>query len=279
MIHFPPRKILVPMDGSESSFIAWEQAQHFTSAFGARAQALHVQSWKYEAMGLWSADAMATAESSLEMVSLLRARLGSESVVSFAGEPVDAIARWAETEKFDLVVMGSHGYTGLARLIFGSVSEAVARVSHVPVLVARRVTRKFDSILAPVRFMPYAREGLSAAEEVAEVLGARLHVLSVLTPDTLEAAGSLAGIENLQFSLMAHMPHSVRRVCRPTASVAFGNAVEQIVSEAEHHDLVVLVEHEQGYWNETFVGTTAERVMRTCTVPVLVIPMAPAAVP
>lgn len=279
MIHFPPRKILVPMDGSESSFIAWEQAQHFTSAFGARTQAMHVQSWKHEGLGLWSADAMATAECSLDMITLLRSRLGEENVVSFAGEPVDAIARWAETENFDLVIIGSHGYTGLARLIFGSVSENVARISRVPVLVTRHVTRKFNSILAPVRFMPYAREGLTAAQEVAEVLGAQLHMLSVLPAASLEASGNPQGVADLQHSLLAHMPYTVRRICRPTASIAFGNAVEQIVLEASRHDLVVLVEHEQGYWSESFVGTTAERVMRVSPSPVLVIPPSAAVVP
>jgi universal stress protein A len=50
------------------------------------------------------------------------------------GDPSSAIATLAEEEKADLIVMGTHGRTGLTRLLMGSVAEAVVRRSPCPVL-------------------------------------------------------------------------------------------------------------------------------------------------
>ena len=54
-----------------------------------------------------------------------------------AGEPSDAILRLARDGGGDLIVMGTHGRTGLSRLLIGSVAEAVLRRSACPVLTLR----------------------------------------------------------------------------------------------------------------------------------------------
>lgn len=53
------------------------------------------------------------------------------------GPPADEIARFAERDKSELIVLPSHGRTGLARLMIGSVAERVVRLAHCPVLVLR----------------------------------------------------------------------------------------------------------------------------------------------
>ena len=54
-----------------------------------------------------------------------------------AGDPTDAIVRIAQEEKADLIVMGSHGHTGLRHLLLGSVAEKVLRHAPCPVLIVR----------------------------------------------------------------------------------------------------------------------------------------------
>ena len=51
------------------------------------------------------------------------------------GEPADAIARAAELEKVDMIVMGTHGRSGVSRLLMGSVAEAVVRRASPPGLL------------------------------------------------------------------------------------------------------------------------------------------------
>ena len=61
-----------------------------------------------------------------------------ESLV-MEGDPVDMILRAAEETHSDMIVMGTHGRTALARLLLGSVAEAVLRKAPCPVLTAKPV--------------------------------------------------------------------------------------------------------------------------------------------
>jgi nucleotide-binding universal stress UspA family protein len=54
------------------------------------------------------------------------------------GDPADAIIQAAEKEDADLIVMGTHGRTGLTRLLMGSVAEAVVRKAKCPVLTIKQ---------------------------------------------------------------------------------------------------------------------------------------------
>ena len=62
---------------------------------------------------------------------------GCKKVVLF-GDPGHEIADYAQSVAADLIVMPSHGRTGIKRLLIGSVAERVIRLSHCPVLVLRQ---------------------------------------------------------------------------------------------------------------------------------------------
>lgn len=61
------------------------------------------------------------------------------------GDPAVAIARLAEEEHADLIVMGTHGRTGLTRLLMGSVAEAVVRRAPCPVLTYKQTAHAADA--------------------------------------------------------------------------------------------------------------------------------------
>ena len=62
---------------------------------------------------------------------------GVDIVIAF-GSPGHEIVEYAQTTNADLLVMPSHGRTGITRLLIGSVAERVVRLSHCPVLVLRQ---------------------------------------------------------------------------------------------------------------------------------------------
>lgn len=66
--------------------------------------------------------------------------LGSERLVS--GDPASALLKEIEREKYDLVVMGTHGRSGFAHLLLGSVTEKLIRHSTVPVMTVPRSASK-----------------------------------------------------------------------------------------------------------------------------------------
>jgi nucleotide-binding universal stress UspA family protein len=58
------------------------------------------------------------------------------------GDPATAVVQLAEEENVDMIVMGTHGRTGLSRLLMGSVAEAVVRKANCPVLTFKQPARE-----------------------------------------------------------------------------------------------------------------------------------------
>lgn len=273
--HFLPRRILAAIDFSEGSLAAWHQARDLARRFQARLEALHVEPWQYSVAGLGPIDRSYPTRIADESLEALRERIGEDAnIVSLPGDPVDTIVQHAIDGRFDLIVMSTHGRTGLSRLVQGSIAESVVHNSPIPVLVVRRAVREFDSVLAPVNFLPYAQSGLRLAADLAAELGASLKLLHVVSPPDVPDADALDSIDRMLERMATSLPEDVKRAVRPSAHVAFGAPDHEIVAEAENHSLVVIVAHLRGLLRDSVMGTTAERVLRHCRVPVLCVPSA-----
>jgi nucleotide-binding universal stress UspA family protein len=141
----PITHILVPTDFSESSSHALDYAITFARALQARLTVLHV----VELFPLGSAEVMTIPEAYIEdlkteadrtMQSYL-ARITATGLTGDAvvvhGTPFQEIMDVAKAQHVDLIVMGTHGRTGLPHLLLGSVAERVVRLAPCPVLVVR----------------------------------------------------------------------------------------------------------------------------------------------
>jgi nucleotide-binding universal stress UspA family protein len=118
--------ILVPTDGSTASATAVEHAIDLAASaleVGADVVASALEEEGEHAVG----DVVSTAEG---------AGIDTESLIEH-GTPHRAIIDYATAEAVDLVVMGTHGRTGVGRFLLGSVTERVVRTSPVPVLTVR----------------------------------------------------------------------------------------------------------------------------------------------
>jgi nucleotide-binding universal stress UspA family protein len=136
-------RVLVPVDDSEGSE---EALGHADSAFpDAEIVLLHVvdpidSGYDAESVMLghsenWYASQEETAE---ELFERARERTGREFETAIeVGRPAREIVEYAEREDVRHVVMGSHGRSGVARILLGSVAETVVRRSPVPVTVVR----------------------------------------------------------------------------------------------------------------------------------------------
>ncbi len=280
MERFHPRRILAAIDFSEGSLAAWHQAEELARRFDARLEALHVEPWQYSVAGLGPIDRPYPASVAEESLEALRERLGEDAnIVSLPGDPAETIVSHAVDGRFDLIVMSTHGRTGLSRLVLGSIAESVVHRSPVPVLVTRRVIREIDSVLAPVHFLPYSQAGLIVAARFALELGASLKLLHVVSPPDVPDSQALEGIDRLLGRMVMSLPEDLRRAVRPSRHVAFGNPAREIVAEAERHGLVVMVAHVRRLFKDAVMGTTAERVLRHSRTPVLTVPSSATARP
>ena len=273
-LHFPPRKILVPLDLTPASEPAWRTAKSLAASFGASVSGLYVQeSFIYPELPPSPIEPK-------EALAKLRRELGAseEELGTVVGLPGGTILNWGKNLDFDLIVMGTHGRTGLERLISGSVAEEVVRRSSIPVLVVRKPLLKIRSILCPVNFEPYAEKGLVQAAEVAQALAARLTVLHVVDAPVYGGTGALKGARHMLADAVNRIPASLRVSARPKTAITVGKPAEEIANAARTEDLVALVAHRRGFLEDSLLGTTAERLLRHCQTAVLALPAgAPAA--
>ncbi len=142
------RKVMVPLDGSRTAECALPHMQAVVSGCGVADVVLLRVIGPLPAPGYvviterdrarLEADHRTQAEGYLEAIAKRLADKGlSVTTATVEGEAAGSIADYAEKQGVDLIVMATHGRTGMGRFVMGSVAERVVRHSDVPVLLVR----------------------------------------------------------------------------------------------------------------------------------------------
>lgn len=142
------KHILVPVDGSSTAQLAVERTIKLAKAFDSRVTAIFVID-PYPFTGVGTDFAYGQAEylsaATAEANAAIKAtKLAFEqAAVNVSTSVIESHATWrgvveaAESLRADLIVMGSHGRSGLEKLVLGSVTQAVLSHTKLPVLVVR----------------------------------------------------------------------------------------------------------------------------------------------
>lgn len=151
------KKILIPTDFSEYSLSVIDNLPMLNLPREVRVIFLHVQAEHLltdpvfkTPPGGGKRDGAGSGESGESLDRLAAERLAEYSHVKCIvrrGDPATEIVRLAESEKADLILMATHGRTGLAHIFLGSVAEKVVRTSHVPVLTVKPAEMRQPTIL------------------------------------------------------------------------------------------------------------------------------------
>lgn len=141
MTWFTKKKVLVPVDFSDESFAAVDSALELVEDASNVAVVYVLQDLSPMEPGeIWNT---IDPESRIQHATKsLRERLADKKyeglrVEVVIGDPGHEITNVAERDAVDLIVIPSHGRTGLKRMLIGSVAERVVRLSHCPVMVLR----------------------------------------------------------------------------------------------------------------------------------------------
>ena len=143
------QNILVPVDGSETSYAAVTQAAEFAKAFNSKITVVQVLVLDpYIAAEYISAsqtnDLIERARTSIEeSLAAAKAKFNEQGIEVetklLEGQVIHReIIRAAEELHADLIIIGSHGRTGFKKLFLGSVAQSLLGESHVPVLIVRQ---------------------------------------------------------------------------------------------------------------------------------------------
>ncbi|MDV2468487.1 universal stress protein [Acinetobacter chinensis] len=143
------QNILVPVDGSETSYSAVAKAVEFSKAFGSKITVVQVL-----ALDPYIAAEYITSTQTNELIERARSSIIKtleEAAEKFKAEGVNVeskliegqvihreIVNTAKEINADLIVIGSHGRTGIKKLFLGSVAQSVLGETEIPVLVVRQ---------------------------------------------------------------------------------------------------------------------------------------------
>jgi len=143
------KRILVGTDFSEPARRATDAAVDLARALGASLVVLHVTpaveyvdyegnlAHLHEGKAFQDAIRKAAQDAGAAELSRIQKSGATATYVALDGPPTETLCTYAEQNGIDLIVVGTHGRTGLQRLLMGSVAETVVRRAHVPVLAFR----------------------------------------------------------------------------------------------------------------------------------------------
>ena len=209
------------------------------------------------------------------------------------GEAAAEIVQAAEESHCDLIVLGTHGRSGLEHLTMGSVTEKVLRKSRRPVMtvpprapdVVPVPSALFRRVLCAIDFSPSSTQALQYACAIAQEAGGQLTVLHSVefmtsdpgaeaswTTQTVADYFEQARTESEQ-RLAAAVPPAVREYCQVETVMTRGTPYREILREAESRqsDLIVLGVHGRNPIDVLLFGSTVYQVLRRARCPVLTV--------
>jgi nucleotide-binding universal stress UspA family protein len=278
-------RVLVPVDGSDESARALEQGVAFARAVDANLDVVTV----VDVRDLDTAADVPSKEAAGEdLVAETLAQVDTDGVpVTTAverGVPDETIRTYATDHDVDLVVMGTHGRTGVRRFVLGSVTEKVLRLSDVPVLVVHVGDADhgvpYEDILVPTDGSEGAAAAIDPAAALATIFDATVHVVSVvdtstatieagawdMVGDSLQVAAEDAVAET-EAALADRGVQSVETAVRPGSPY---RVLREYVT-ANDLDLVVMGTHGRSGIERYLLGSVTEKLVRTSPTPVLTV--------
>jgi nucleotide-binding universal stress UspA family protein len=302
-VHSPLRlkSILVPIDFSQPSQNALEYALPLLKQFGAKLTLMHVVEPLPVPAFMTSfppstekdkdiAGARGHLENLIKQNALDPKRV--ETLVC-RGRSFDEIANMARRLKTDLIIMSTHGYTGLKHVLLGSTAERVVRHAPCPVLVVRKKPPfragqsgsrlKLQRILVPLDFSDCSLKGLKYSTAFARKFHASQTLLHAVHPayyfsssdfDMIDYGNLVEDSERAAVRQMnALLKDRSFADLKVSGQVHIAHPITEIIDTAkrEKSDLIVLSTHGHTGLDHVLLGSTAENVIRLASCPVLVV--------
>ena len=189
------------------------------------------------------------------------------------GDAASGILHAADEVDPDLIVVGTHGRSGVTRMIYGSVAEEVMRRSSFPVLIVRAAETALQGapirlILHPTDFSTRSWPALGVARALARAHGARLILLHVAPAEVLTGGNFYApadlGPERDALEKLEHETAMAGLGDHVQARFRQGDPVSEILLAATELgcDLIVMGSHGRTGLRRLLMGSTAEAVIR-----------------
>jgi nucleotide-binding universal stress UspA family protein len=294
------RKILCPVFFDDARPVALEYARHLAQQDGATVYLLHVvptdefhlHSKAYRPEEAGGADVGWAERVARERLSQVAKEsfdgVACETLTRVSGDPTEAILRVARELGVDLLVIATHGRTGLARLLRRSVAERAVREATCPVLTTKggrglTAPSPFRKILVPVDIGEEPGRALRLAARMAERSGGTVFLLHVVPTEEIylfrdvyrpdESGGpSLVRAEKAARERLAEIARAHLGAAQRETLVHVSDDPERTILEVEQDlgpDLLVMATRGVSGLLHVLLGSLTEKLVRDSSCPVL----------
>jgi len=291
-------KILVALDGSELAQVALPYAEELAGKMASEVTLAHVVQPPERGTGnLRKTYLEWIAQLTKQLAERYTQAAGAKGIkvktTILTGDPPDRIVRYADKEDISLIIMSTHGLTGIRRWALGSTAREVARATARPIMLIRArgaihdVRKKgiLKKVLVPLDGSKEAEAVVPYIEELAAKLGAEVVLLLVVPMGyhTLTAEGYEYAVypENQMASDKAFAKDYLDKVCArlkksgvvAISEVKFGPTADEIIDFADKTgaDLVAMSTHGRSGIGRWVFGSVAERVLHDGHTPLLLV--------
>lgn len=291
-------KVLVPLDGSELAEVALPYAEELAGRLGSSVNLIYVSESaddQYRRMHEFYLEKIAEVTKQGAARYLKASERGKVMVDStvLTGNPAEEIVRYADKENVGLIVMATHGRSGIGRWALGSIADKVVRSASQPVALIRAKGARPDvrekgilnRALIPLDGSKESESAIPCIAELVVQLKAEAVLFQVLTLGyhTMTAQGyeyviyPAQQMESDRIHAKAYLDKVgaslKKRGVTVRSEVKFGSAADEIVRFAEEikADMVAMATHGRSGLGRWVLGSVAERVVRAGNTPVLLV--------
>jgi nucleotide-binding universal stress UspA family protein len=311
------KRVLVPLDGSTNAAQAWPYGQRIAKATGAELEVL----WIVERFTDVARSALnrsgpdidgtvATSATSFDDLETVMAKLREQAqahlkdfikdaqdagltvtTIVREGDPSDVIVEVADASPDTLVAMGTHGRSGVARWVFGSVADRVIHHTSTSTLVVRskegeqRSPESITRVIMPADGSEVSESAIPTAVEMAKALGVGITVLRSLDigmsytfPQTDLGDPPIPGVDKVREEGVAYADAIAERIRSLGIADVESHAIDERPADAivdavgpSGDKLVVMGSHGRSGPGRWLLGSVADVVVRHSAGPVLVV--------
>lgn len=269
------KRILIPVDFSETSKAAILQGAEIAKLLNAQIYLLHVISNREQNSSMNGQNAnihLNGQHLNAEMDKFqkeITLKYGvSIEVFILEGNIVDKIVEFTKQKSIDQIIMGTHGASGYREMFIGSNAQRVVTLSEVPVITMlnRLNETEFKNILIPIDNGIHSREKVNIAVEIAKLYNAKIHLLGLVDSDQtidenkmrikLESVEKHVKHENLSYTTSIEHGHSIAKTA---VNYSIANKCDLIAINTGHESKITGI----------FLGPFAQQIVNHSNIPVL----------
>jgi nucleotide-binding universal stress UspA family protein len=275
MTAFKIEKILIPIDFSETAFIAIEHAAFIAQTFKAELVLLHVVERHWEQFNIIQPELVVpnpseitqVIEKKLEQVaSDIFAKYGVKSTaITSDGSIFSEIVAVADEHNVDLVIMGTHGTKGFVQFFIGSNTYKVVTQSNCPVLSVQKHAEKvsYKNIVLPIDDSMHSRQKVNHAISIAKAFDSTIHIIG------LHESGGDKKFELKLEQIEEYIQKSGGKFTRKIFKDTNQARVSHEYAKAINADLIIIMTDQDENITGRLLGTYAQQIVNHSEIPVL----------